>query len=442
MKPPLCTSSIFCIATTEASLSFWIIAALIAFLGLVCYFGFLELERFTGGKYKKLEELDKTLAEKLDALHLHPERLRMAARFSIFICPIAAVLIFLYGLPSSSKTLEPLPLIIASALLAIGFLAAEIIAARTSIVANAKILCFFTPIFTFFSYLLFPFVWLVERHAQVLEAQGETQNVNTTEDEILSLIDKKDEGEKTAYVDDIEEVERRIVTGAFELDDTTVHEIMTPRVDIDAISADSDVNSTIKLILKSGHSRIPVYKESIDQIIGVIYAKDLLNKEKVYTAKSLTDLVHPPYYTPETKKIGDLLAEFQKNKTHFAIVIDEYGGTSGIVTFEDILEELVGEIQDEYDIEEAEQPQWKPDANGWYTMDARTPISDINDNLDLNLPDSNDYDTIGGYLADAAGKILKEGETQTTDIVEIAVLEATPRVVEKIKLRPVMNEEE
>ena len=423
-------------------MSSWIVAGVIAVLGIVCYFGFLELERFTGGKYKKLEELDKTLAEKLDGLHLHQERLRMAARFSIFICPTVAVLVLLNGLSASSEPLQTLPLVMSSILLIIIFLAAEGIAARTSIIANAKILCFFTPLFKVFSYLLFPFIWLVEQHAKAREAQGETQDVNTTEDEILSLIDKKEEGEKTAYVDDIEEDERRIVTGAFELDDTTVHEIMTPRVDIDAISADSDVPSTVKLILKSGHSRIPVYKESIDQIIGVIYAKDLLNKEKVYTAKSLTDLVHTPYYTPETKKIGDLLAEFQKNKTHFAIVIDEYGGTSGIVTFEDILEELVGEIQDEYDVEEAEEPQWRPDSAGWYTMDARTTISDINENLDIALPDSDDYDTIGGYLADAAGKILQEGETLTTDLVEVEILEANPRCVKKIKLRPVKQEED
>ena len=173
----------------------------------------------------------------------------------------------------------------------------------------------------------------------------------------------------------------------------------------------------------------------------MIYAKDLLDKNKVYAAKSLTDLVHPPYYTPETKKIGDLLAEFQKKKTHFAIVIDEYGGTSGIVTFEDILEELVGEIQDEYDIEEVHEPQWTPDADGWYTLDARTLISDIRDNLDIDLPDSDDYDTIGGYLADVAGRILQANESQTTDILEIQVLEATPRVVKKIKLRPVAEEE-
>ena len=331
--------------------------------------------------------------------------------------------------------------IVAPLLVVVGFLLAENIAARTSIVANAKILCFFIPVFNIFSYLIFPFVWLLEMPLKSREAQGETQDVNTAEDEILSLIDKKEEGEKTDYVDDIEEDERRIVTGAFELDNTTVHEIMTPRVDIDAISADSDVEDTVKLILESGHSRIPVYNQSIDQIIGVIYAKDLLDKNKVYAAKSLTDLVHPPYYTPETKKIGDLLAEFQKKKTHFAIVIDEYGGTSGIVTFEDILEELVGEIQDEYDIEEVHEPQWTPDADGWYTLDARTLISDIRDNLDIDLPDSDDYDTIGGYLADVAGRILQANESQTTDLLEIQVLEATPRVVKKIKLRPVETEE-
>ena len=426
MKPPLCPLTVSFAATV---------------IGIVCYFGYLELERFTGGKFKKLEELDKQLADKLDEWHPLPERLYTSARFTIFICPMVAVVAFVAAMKGFGENTPKSLFVVAPLLVVAGFLLAENIAARTSIVANAKILCFFIPVFNIFSYLIFPFVWLLEMPLKSREAQGETQDVNTAEDEILSLIDKKEEGEKTDYVDDIEEDERRIVTGAFELDNTTVHEIMTPRVDIDAISADSDVEETVKLILESGHSRIPVYNQSIDQIIGVIYAKDLLDKNKVYAAKSLTDLVHPPYYTPETKKIGDLLAEFQKKKTHFAIVIDEYGGTSGIVTFEDILEELVGEIQDEYDIEEVHEPQWTPDADGWYTLDARTLISDIRDNLDIDLPDSDDYDTIGGYLADVAGRILQANESQTTDLLEIQVLEATPRVVKKIKLRPVEEEE-
>ena len=426
MKPPLCPLTVSFAATV---------------IGIVCYFGYLELERFTGGKFKKLEELDKQLADKLDEWHPLPERLYTSARFAIFLCPMVAVVAFVAAMKGFGENTPKSLFVVAPLLVVAGFLLAENIAARTSIVANAKILCFFIPVFNIFGYMIFPFVWLLEMPLKSREAQGETQDVNTAEDEILSLIDKKEEGEKTDYVDDIEEDERRIVAGAFELDNTTVHEIMTPRVDIDAISADCDVEETVKLILESGHSRIPVYNQSIDQIIGVIYAKDLLDKNKVYAAKSLADLVHPPYYTPETKKIGDLLAEFQKNKTHFAIVIDEYGGTSGIVTFEDILEELVGEIQDEYDKEETREPQWTPDADGWYTLDARTLISDIRDNLDIDLPDGDDYDTIGGYLADVAGRILQANESQTTDLLEIQVLEATPRVVKKIKLRPVETEE-
>ena len=278
MKPPLCPLTVSFAATV---------------IGIVCYFGYLELERFTGGKFKKLEELDKQLADKLDEWHPLPERLYTSARFTIFLCPMVAVIAFVTAMKDIGEKSPKTIFIVAPLLVVVGFLLAENIAARTSIVANAKILCFFIPVFNIFSYFIFPLVWLLEMPLKSRETQGETQDVNTAEDEILSLIDKKEEGEKTDYVDDIEEDERRIVTGAFELDDTTVHEIMTPRVDIDAISEDSSVEDTVKLILESGHSRIPVYKQSIDQIIGVIYAKDLLDKNKVYAAKSLTDLVHP-----------------------------------------------------------------------------------------------------------------------------------------------------
>ena len=174
MKPPLCPLTVSFAATV---------------IGIVCCFGYLELERFTGGKFKKLEELDKQLADKLDEWHPLPERLFASARASIFLCPIIAVFSFFIALKSIENTPKSM-FVIALLVVVIGFLLAENIAARTSIVANAKILCFFIPVFNIFSYLIFPFVWLLEMPLKSREAQGETQDVNTAEDEILSLIDK------------------------------------------------------------------------------------------------------------------------------------------------------------------------------------------------------------------------------------------------------------
>ena len=247
MKPPLCPLTVSFAATV---------------IGLVCYFGFLELERFTGGKFKKLEELDKQLADKLDEWHPLPERLFASARATIFLCPMVAVFAFVTAMKDIGENSPKTIFIVAPLLVVVGFLLAENIAARTSIVANAKILCFFIPVFNIFSYFIFPLVWLLEMPLKSRETQGETQDVNTAEDEILSLIDKKEEGEKTDYVDDIEEDERRIVAGAFELDDTTVHEIMTPRVDIDAISEDSSVEDTVKLIAAFPSTNSPSTRSS------------------------------------------------------------------------------------------------------------------------------------------------------------------------------------
>jgi CBS domain containing-hemolysin-like protein len=201
---------------------------------------------------------------------------------------------------------------------------------------------------------------------------------------------------------EIEQEEREMIRGIFGLGETTVRSIMVPRTDVVAIPADEDFSSMVKTIIKSGHSRIPVYGDTIDNIKGFLYAKDLLSYLLKGEAPSdITKILRPVRFLPEGKMIDDLLKELQQKKEHIAIVVDEYGGMAGIVCLEDILEEIVGEIQDEYDNEEEEIKS--VGVNMW-VCDARTQIQDINEALGTDLA-MNGSDTLGGFVFNLFGKI-------------------------------------
>jgi len=303
--------------------------------------------------------------------------------------------------------------------------------------AAARALLFFRPFVRILGVLLSPVAFpLILLHRRIDTWQGERtveEEVPTAEDEIMSLVESDEEQESQGGGTQLEEDERRMIRGIFDLDETLVHEVMTPRVDVDGLSETASMAEVKNRIVASGHSRLPVYRESIDQIVGVIYAKDLLNEERVSEAESLEPLYHRPVFIPETKNIGDLLAEFQQTQNHFAVVLDEYGGTAGIVTFEDLLEEIVGEIRDEYDIDEPE-PVLERGEDGSLTADARTPISELLEVLDMDLPEDHDCDTLGGYISAAIGRIPEQGETVENTFFVFDILEADPRRVVKAKV--------
>jgi CBS domain containing-hemolysin-like protein len=201
---------------------------------------------------------------------------------------------------------------------------------------------------------------------------------------------------------EIEQEEREMIRGVFGLGETPVRSIMVPRTDVVALSAHDDFKNMVKTIIKSGHSRIPVYGDTIDNVLGFLYAKDLLSyllKGEVPT--DITKILRPARFVPEGKMIDDLLKELQQMKEHIVIVVDEYGGMAGIVCLEDILEEIVGEIQDEYDNEEEEIKSVGP--NMWL-CDARAQIQDVNEALGTDLP-MNGSDTLGGFVFNMFGKI-------------------------------------
>jgi CBS domain containing-hemolysin-like protein len=265
---------------------------------------------------------------------------------------------------------------------------------------------------------------LVRRLAGV-PVEEEIDEAERHEQELLNAVS---EGEKLGAVD---EEEKEMIESVMDLRDTAVAAIMTPRTEIRGVEQSTTIGEVKQLIREIGHSRIPVYEGTIDNIVGIAYAKDLLHLEHNHEF-IVADAMRQALFVPETKNLRDLLHEFQNKKVHMAIVLDEYGGTAGLVTFEDILEELVGEIADEYDVDEA-APFVRVDDNT-VDIDARMRVDEINAELDLHLPEEAEYETVGGFVFSTLGRIPTPGERFDAENVEIEVLDAEPRRINRVRL--------
>lgn len=231
--------------------------------------------------------------------------------------------------------------------------------------------------------------------------------------------------------EDIEEEEQEMIHSIFEFTDTYVKEIMTPRTSIFALEADSILGDVWKELLKQGFSRIPIFEKNIDNIIGTVHIKDVIEYVEKDKNIKLKELIRETYYIPETKLLKEVLEEFRKKQVHLAIIIDEYGGTLGIVTIEDILEEIVGEIRDEYDIEEDSILSLN---NNIYDIKGDTLIEEINDELEINIPLSDEYETVSGYVQDKLGKVAVENDQIIEKNYIIKVLEVENKRIDKIKI--------
>ena len=244
-----------------------------------------------------------------------------------------------------------------------------------------------------------------------------------TEEEIRYILAA---GEKEGV---IEQEEREMITSIFEFGETIVREVMTPRPDITAVKGDLPLSGLIRVIVESGHSRIPIYEGNLDNIIGVIYAKDLL---KSGTSTDIREILHPAVFVPETKKVAELMHEMQSARTHLAIIVDEYGQTSGLVTLEDLVEEIVGEIHDEFEREE--KMIEKTDENS-FIVDGRMTIKDLNDRLKLSLPEKEkEYDTIGGFVFTELGKAPSVGNIVRYENLLISVERILRRRITRVKI--------
>ncbi len=229
----------------------------------------------------------------------------------------------------------------------------------------------------------------------------------------------------------LEEAETDMITSIFEFADTPVREVMIPRIDMVTLESDATVDEAVDLALQGGFSRIPVYEETIDNIIGVLYTKDMLKQLRDdHNSLPIRELVRPAYFVPETKKLDDLLREIRQKRTHMAIVVDEYGSVAGLVTIEDLVEEIVGDIQDEYDREENLYEQVTQHE---YIFDAKINLDEFNELMNTNLQNE-DYDTLGGFLLSQLDKIPVPGDTITYENMSFTVLTTRGLRITKVKV--------
>lgn len=273
---------------------------------------------------------------------------------------------------------------------------------------------------------------------RIAGAKGD-QRAEVLEAELLSVVE---EGEREGQLD---EAERDMIEAIFEFRDLTAEQVMTPRTEIEAFELTNDLGAITRIIKDIGHSRIPVYEGSLDNIVGVFYVKDLMRwlagdgtrgNGKPFELKSI---LRPALFVPETKPVRELLRELLSKKVHIAMVADEYGGISGLVTIEDIVEEIVGDIRDEYEAHEPPDEakvEVKPEEHA-AEMDARAYIDDVNDAIEplrWKIPEADDYDTVGGFVITTLGRIPEQGEKFTHDRATVTVLEATPTRVVRVRL--------
>ena len=293
-------------------------------------------------------------------------------------------------------------------------------------------LYFTWPMWRGLSVLLAPLMWCARFIDTLLHRLAgrvpEVFDEESFEEEIRTIVS---EGQREGL---LEEEAREMIEGVIQLRDADVSEIMTPRTDTICMRSGLTLSEAIEFVSQSGHSRIPVYGKNRDDIIGILYAKDLLQHwAKLADGTTTVDkILRRPYFVPETKPVDSLLQEFQRTRNHMAVVLDEYGGVSGVVTIEDVLEEIVGEIVDEYD--EALVDGIKRIDDRTAEVLARVHIDELNERLGLKLSDDQDFDTIGGFVFSELGHMPTMGEVVQRDNVRITVLEVTRRRIERVKV--------
>ncbi len=371
------------------------------------------------------EEGNRVAAEYLEAFR-HPERVLSTAMMGVTIAHIVA---------SSAATFGLLPLLGGAAWLVVTVTLTPIMLVVGEILPKTVAREWATPLvlrlyrlLTWAAVLLAPFVafanFVVSGVLRLLGArQAETRQFVSREE--LKALLSMEPGEA-----DVTTQEAEMIDKIFDLGDTTVREIMVPLVDAAMLEDAATTRDAITLIRERGFSRIPIFRQRESNVVGVVAAMDLLRRGAGTTR--LDALMRQPYYVPETKRIDDLLRELQRGRAHMAIVVDEYGGATGIVTLEDIIEQIVGEIRDEHD---REPTAFEPLPDGSYWVAARVNVDELNEALDWHLP-KQDYETVAGLVLSHLGRIPRRGEQFQLPGYAITVLEADPRRVSAVKIAP------
>ncbi len=286
-----------------------------------------------------------------------------------------------------------------------------------------RILGLFLPSYRLARFLAYPLLAMTKIKAPA-EEQEELRE--TSDEEIQAFIEEaQEEGI-------IETEERGLLKSVVEFGDTVVREIMTPRVDVTAIKSDTTIEKLRKMVIKEKHSRVPVYKDRVDNIEGIVIAKDLLEyADDKFKNSSIEPLIRPVYYVPESMKVAELLKELQKRKQKLAVVVDEHGGVSGLVTMEDLVEEIVGEIQDEYDREETQIIERGPSD---YIVSGDTEVEEIEELFDLEFAEDS-YITIGGLITHHLGRLPEVGEKVQIKGLSLEILEVDQKTIKKLRIK-------
>ncbi|WP_352419858.1 hemolysin family protein [Proteiniborus sp.] len=389
----------------------------------------------TIAKIRQLKEEDEESAEILKSMKRKTNDIIATILIGNNIVNIAATAVLtelILQLPISGKNSTLIATAIMTILiLIIGEITPKSFAAQNPVKVAVKVAKPLELLATIFKPILFILTRITNVIIKFLGGEIVTNTPFVTEEEIRSLVDVGEE-EGT-----IKHQEKEMIEGIFEINDIDVTEVMVPRIDIVAVSEEATLREALDLIITYGHSRIPVFKDTIDNIVGILYAKDMLpfvsTKDQRFDEKSIANLMRAAYYIPETKKVNQLLRELQQEKVHMAIVLDEYGGTEGLVTIEDILEEIVGDILDEYD---NEVDLIEKINENIYLVKADVSLEEINEIFETNLPEG-DFDSLGGFVFGTLGRVPVQGDMVTYENLQMTVMELDNRRILSIEIKKI-----
>jgi putative hemolysin len=385
-------------------------------------------------RIRSLREEGNRRAEKLDKLLAYPNRflstiLMLTLLVQVGASAIATGLALNFGLPVATA-------IATGVMTFLIFIFSEMAPKTYATNHQERVAMAVAPTVNLLSVIFYPLVrvLILVSNGVIRIFGGKTikEGPFVTEGDIKALVSAAEEQ------DVIEEEEKKLIHSIFEFGDTLVREVMIPRTDMIMLEEESNLEEALEIILSSGFSRIPVFKKDFDHIVGVLYAKDLLPYLKRGESDVRPrDFLREAYYVPETKRVSELLTELRTLTIHMAIVLDEYGGTAGLVTIEDMLEEIVGEIFDEYD---SAMELYESLGSGKYTFDARISIDDLNELLCTDLP-ANEWDTLGGLMYNLMGKIPKQGEAVEFEGMRLTAQKVVGRRIYKVLLEVLEQEE-
>jgi CBS domain containing-hemolysin-like protein len=378
----------------------WVFVAFLVVLGSILAVAEASLTRMTRVRALALVEEKRRNAVILERIEADPPRFLNAIYLTVMLCQNGSAILVAILAERSYGGLGVTVVSVVFTLLY--FVLVEAMSKTFGVLHSDRAALMVAPLVWFLGRLLAaPTSALIGLANWLLPGKGLKQGPFVSEADLRSMAEVgHEEGS-------IEREEKELIHSIFEFGDTIVREVMVPRPDVEAIESDKTLRDAQAAVLEHGYSRIPVYTDDLDEVVGVVYAKDVL--KALHQGKSdmpLSDIARAPHFVPESKKVADLLREMQQEKFHIALVTDEYGSVSGLITLEDLLEELVGEITDEYDVEE---PELEQVAEGIYRVDGKLAIDEVNEVLDTELPDE-EWDTVGGLMLGLMGSIPEEGE--------------------------------